>query len=400
MAISKTSRVIYAAKKFVTGLTDVTANIRREGVSAATGVSLLEISNGEYELILTPTLLNGYGGAGFYDFYINSASEDAPAIASKYITENDNDDIIAQLTTVEGKIDTLDGKIDVIDSEVGAIQTDVTSIKVTVEDTNDEVKDVSHGLSPLKTLIDAIQDSVDNISNVTRFSAPVPGYLIRPGSGNKRYKIPVRLYDLNGNPEDPDSNQIQLLIKDESGTSRDSYIVGFTTQPHYINRTGIGIYDFELDIPSTAELEQLLFEFKYLEDTVAFSQVAVSEVVREVQTSGLALETTAQAILTDTDDMQPRIGDIQTKINSATFGLSALKDLIDIVDTNVDGIASELANATYGLSALKDLIDGKASQVSVNTANTHLTDVKGVGWDSDDSLKKISDRVYNGGVAV
>lgn len=390
----KNTRIIYTAKNFTTGLADVTADIRRDGVSVATGVALSDIGNGRYELLLTPALITSYGGAGFFDFLINSASKNLPAVAGKWILENDEDDLQSQIASIDTKIDTIDSNLD-------AAILDISSIKTTVEDTNTEVNDGSHGLANLKTLIDAIQSSVTNISNVTRFSAPIPKPLVRPETGTKTYKIPVTMYDNNGNMEDPDSNQIQLSIADESGNSRDSLIVGFAAQPHYITRNAQGDYEFEIQLDNTTALEQLNFKFNYLEATVPLVQYATTEVTLDVAASGLALETTAQSILADTAAMQPQVADIQTKVNDATYGLAALKTLLDTIAGYTDSVEGELANATYGLAALRTQMDLKASQSSVNTLQSDVTAVKGTGFNgTEDSLAAISDRVFSGGYAV
>jgi len=390
----KNARFIYTAKNFKTGLTDVTADIRRNGVSVATGVALSELTGGRYELLLTPANLTTYGGSGYYDVFINSASKNAPAIGAKWILENDSDDIEAHLVGIEAKIDTAN-------TVVGGIASDVTSVKATVEDSNTKINDGTIGLANLKALIDTIQSSVTNIQNVTRFSAPIPVPMARPSTGSKKYKVPVYLYDTNGNMEDPDLDQIQLQISDESGNVRDNLITGFTVQPHYIIKDSVGQYHFELDILNTTALEQLNFKWTYDENAITLVQTNTTEIIEDIAQAGVALESTAQDILADTADMQPKIVDIQTKINSATFGLSALKDLLNIIDGNTDTLEVELSNATYGLSALRTQLDLKASQSSVNALQSNLDSSQGVGFDTNtDSQKAVSDRIYTGGQAI
>lgn len=377
----KTQRLIYTAKNFEAGLTDVTASIRRNGASVATGVALSEVSLGRYELVLSPATITGYGGAGYFDFYINSASKSAPATASRWILENDEDDLRAGQLAVEAKVD-------IIDTNVDAIKADVQS--------------GTFGLAALKALIDSVQSSVSNIQNATRFVAAIPANLIKPSSGSTSYRIPIRVYNGAGALEDPDTNSVAVSITDESGNDKTSYLAGFVAGPVNATRTGVGVYYIDMAIPSTADLEQLNFNFAYSEASVAISAVRTSQVISDTQASGFALETTAQDILTDTADMQPRVNDIQTKINSATFGLSALKDLIDILDLNVDSTLAAVNNGTYGLSAIKTALDSKASQASVTAVQTTLdSDVKGTGFsNTTDSLKAISDRIYTGGEAV
>ena len=56
----------------------------------------------------------------------------------------------------------------------------------------------------------AIQTSVDDIGNNTRFSATIPT-LERPSTGAVGYRIRVNLEDTNGNPEDPDETSIRSI---------------------------------------------------------------------------------------------------------------------------------------------------------------------------------------------
>jgi len=238
----KDTRFIYTAKNSLTGLSDVTARVRRNGVyvlgSDVTPINLVEVDNGRYELILTAVQLGTAGGLGWYDIYVDSASKSAPASAGRYIHEDDTDDLETHLTAVEAKIDIID--------------TNVDSIKTTVKNSNTILNDAGYGNANLKALIDAVQNTVSNISNVTRFSAPLPKPLVKLETGTKTYKIPINFYNTNGSMEDPDNDQIQIQIADESGNIRDSYLQGFTVQPYYATKNALGDYEFILEIPDTA----------------------------------------------------------------------------------------------------------------------------------------------------
>lgn len=380
----KTERIYYTSRNFRTGLADVTARIRKDGVNVASGVALTEVDSvnqpGVYVLTLSPATITGYGGVGLYEFYINSVTKDAPAVTAKYINASNTDDLETHLSAVEVKIDD--------------VQTKVTANKATLESG-------TFGLAALKSLIDSVQAAVSTIQNNTNFSAAILPESIKPGSGTNTYRVPINVYDTQGNMEDPDSNQILVSITNEAGTDRSSYLAGYVSGPVAATRDAQGQYRIDYSIPDTAPEEMLIFKFDYQEGAVQRIQTRTSEVILEVQPAGFALELTAQDILTDTADMQPRVSDIQTKINSATFGLSALKDLIDILDTNVDSIKATVENATYGLANLKTVLDTKASQVSVDGIQTDVTAVKGASFDTGtDSLKAISDRVYTGGKAI
>ena len=390
----KNQRFIYTAKNFTTGLADVTANIRRNGVSAATGVSLADIGNGNYELLLTPALQTTYGGEGYYDVYVNSASKDAPALAARWLLENDSSDNEIHLQAIETKIDALAAAQLVT-------QGDVTSIKATVEDSNTILNDASHGNANLKALLDAIQSVTTNISNVVRFNAAVLPQLIRKEVGSKTYKVPVYIYDNAGNMEDPDNSEVALTIKNSAGIVRDTLITGFVTQPHYIVKNATGDYYFELTIPDTAAIEPLNFEFSYSEAAIPLVHNKSSEIVLEAQASGLALEATSQLILTDTADIQPKVTTILGILQDAAHGNAALKALLDTIDGNTDGVEAELADAVHGLPALRTQLDLKASQSSVNILQSSVNSTQGAGFvEGEDSLEAISERVYQGGRAI
>lgn len=429
----KTRYFVYSAKKFQTGLTDVTAKVRRNGVyvlgTNTTPLALTELDNGRYQLALNDTQFQTAGGAGDYQIDVDSASKSAPATLVREITENDADTIYALQQIIDGKVDALDAKVDIVDAnvdqalvDIAAVKADTGSIKITVEDTNSEVKNPTTGLVNIKALVDALQSSVDNISNVTRFQGPVPKKLLRPDVGTKSYIVPLRIFDSNGNLEAPDGN-LTVTVKNSAGTDRTAdYINGATGTAHVLAPISTGVYEMQIDIASTDPDEPLNFEFNYVEETLPQSQVTTSEIIPEsTDNTGLALEATAQSILSDTNAilidtaaMQPQVADIQSVVNNVTYGLAALKGLIDTIDTVVDSNNAELVNATYGLAAIKTALDGKASQASVDAvalaladkasqasvdaAQADLTAIKGAGYvEADHSLKAIGDSVYSGG---
>lgn len=397
MAITRSHRVVYTARNAQTGLADVVAKVRRNGVyvlgTGTTPLPLTELDNGRYELVLSAAQLNLAGGAGFYDFYINSSSKDAPATKAEYIAEKNEDDLSTHLGTIETKVDS-------IQADTNDLQVNMASVKATVESTNTEVISPLHGLAQLKSYLDAIQSAVSNIQNSTRFVATIPDQLVRPQTGLRRYRSEIRLFDTAGNMEDPDANTITVSVKDESGNSRNSYLVGSVSGSTVAaTRDSQGIFHIDLDIPNTADIEQLSIYYNYNENGLAQSQVRTTQVLEEVQASGLALEATSQDILLDTADMQPRVLDIQNKVNDANYGLSALKVLLDAITIDAQASVDYLTNATFGLSAIKNLVDTKASQASITALDTKVdNEILGTGHNpTTDSLKGISDRIFFGG---
>ena len=160
---------VYSANKFQTGLTDVTARVRRNGVyvlgTDVTPLALTELDNGRYQLVLTAAQIVTAGGAGSFQIDVDSASKSAPATATRIITEHDEDDIITELAAIDAKIDiidtvvdgidtqldTVEGKVDVIDSNVDQALLDIADVKTVVDSTNTEVTSGTHGNSALRS---------------------------------------------------------------------------------------------------------------------------------------------------------------------------------------------------------------------------------------------------------
>jgi predicted nucleic acid-binding Zn-ribbon protein len=396
MAITREQRVKYLARNGRTGLTNVTAIIRRNGVAVlgtdTTPLPLVEIGNGQYELVLSAAQLNSAGGAGWFDFYINSATRNAPGIKGFYITEANEDDLAAKQIVIEGKIDA-------IASDVTTIASNVTSIKTTVEDTNTEVKSPTHGLSEIKNVVDALQNAIGQIQNNTRFTTTMPVEMVIKSAGVSTYRVWAALFDTAGNLEDPDG-AITVSLQNDQGAVRNDYLKNSVAgAPVDMTPDSTGIFYIDLEIPDTASEEQLITFFDYVENTIPLKQVKTSNLVQEVNASGLALEATSQSIKTTVETMGPQVADIQTKINDASIGLAAIKNAITGVQTTVDANNTLLSDGTVGLAALKAALDLKASQTSVDDLNTLLTnDVKGTGFDqTEDSLAAISDRTFFGG---
>lgn len=399
MAITRDERFIYLARNATTGLTDVVAVVRRNGVEVlgtdTTPLPLVEMDSGRYELVLTAAQLNTAGGAGEYDVYINSATKNAPGLGYRKITENNEDDLEAHITIVEGKIDA-------IQADLTLVKSDVTSIKGTVEDTNTEVKSPTHGLSEIKNVVDALETAIGQIQNNTRFTVTLPTQMVILSSGVKAYRVWAALFDTAGNLEDPDGN-ITVSIQNDQGASRNDYlkdsVAGSTVD---MTKDSVGIYYVDVEIPDTAIEEQNVYFFDYVENTIALRQVKTTNLIQEVNASGLALEATSQSIKTVVDTMAPQIVDIQNKINDAGFGLSAIRNAITAVQTVVDNNNNLLTDGTVGLAALKAILDTKSSQASVDAIDTKIdADVKGTGFDqAEDTLHQISGRVFFGGQTV
>ena len=396
----KTQYVVYNARNFTTGLTDVTANVFKDAstVAVATGLALAELNasdaEGRYTLTLTPTQINSFGGVGTYIIKINSASKNAPATAKLVIQANDNDDLEAHLSVVEGKIDTLT-------SNISALQGDMTSVKATVEDTNTEVKDGVTGLGAIKALIDTALSGIGSIQQSTRTVVGFPTQLVTPSTGSEVYKVLINIYNTSGSLEDPDTNLVNVSLQNAGGLDRGNLFTGGGASPKAATRLATGKYEIELTVPAGTTHEQINMLVDYTENTTPLQAVRSANIVSSVDASGLAQQITVQAVLDDTSVMQPQVADIQSQVNSASHGLSILKASLDALDVIVQSNSNVLLSPTIGNQAIMDAIALTASQTSVNNVIADLSLIKGVGFDTAvDSMKQISDRQFTGGSAV
>lgn len=114
------------------------------------------------------------------------------------------------------------------------------------------------------------QASVDAIQNNTRFVGVVPPILKLPDSGSKEYPFYANLFDTAGNPEDPDSNTLNIRIETTSG--------GIVVATTAMTRLGQGRYKFSYTVNSTDEERPLAVFFEYLENGISFQQVRMTEV--------------------------------------------------------------------------------------------------------------------------
>lgn len=125
----------------------------------------------------------------------------------------------------------------------------------------------------LETTSQTILSEVENIQNNTNFVGIVPTPIIKPESGTKNYKFIARLYDTEGNPEDPDSNSMTIRADDTSGVQI------FAAQP--MTRTNVGQYEYTRSISDLETEQPWVMHFEYDENVVAFDQVRTTEVVAE-----------------------------------------------------------------------------------------------------------------------
>lgn len=366
--------VLYAAKNFVSGKT-ITLDVRNgSDTLTVTGGSVPEIgSTGLYGTSFTPATTGEFKVL----IYENSNKQ---AAASIKITAHDIESVGGDVTSIKALVEGANG-LAAIKGVVDANATKLTDIQgagfSTGTDSLKQIKDY---------LVNTIQSSISNIQNSTLTAVSLPTVLEQPESGTTSFKVYVNVYNSSGASVNADSDNIAVLVTNESGTARDvniltASIVGpaqaaYVSGQRYLKKESTGRYSFVYQVSTSHALEGLNFDFNY----------AVSSVTRNLDRS-----TTVVDDLPDFAQVAADTAATQAAVSSGTFGLSALKTLIDTfsarfnnggdvetrfdtIEGYVDTVEGLLNNGTFGLSALKTLID--AITTTLGTVNTNVGLIK------------------------
>lgn len=416
----KTEFVYYRARNDKIGLVVLIEDAQKNGVdiTGLNGLVLIEVDSlnqpGLYRINLTDAILIGANvlatPGDVLELYINGqgAGNSAPAVHKFRATAKDLDDLSSEIGVVSGKIDVVDGVVDDILVDTADMQPRVIDTQSKVTDNKGNIESVTFGLSALKALIDAVQSTVNGISNVTRFSASLAPELIIPPAGNTDSRVFMHLTDNIGNLEDPDANQIEVTAFDAVGNDVTATHLIFGGQVDNGGgkvdavRDSLGQYRIDVRVPTGTAIGVLTLKFEYTEGGADIASSRATLLVDDVQSSGAALESTSQIILTDTNEIQQLVTD-------GVVGLAAIKALlvgvdvkVDTIDGIVDAILADVQSGVFGLEVMKTAVDTKSSQASVDAVTTNIdTNVKGAGFDNaEDTLHQISTRVFTGGVTI
>ena len=362
--------VLYAAKNFHSGKT-VTIDVRNGSDSlVVTGGSMPEIgSTGLYGTTFTPATTGE-----FKVIVYENASK--VAAASMKSTSYDIESVGGDVTSIKSLVEGSSGLV-AIKGVVDANATKLTDIQgsgfATGTDSLKQIKDY---------LVNTIQASISGIQNSTLTAVSLPTILEQPESGTTNFKIYVNVYNSAGASVNADSDDIAVLVTNEAGTSRDTNIqtasivgpaqAAYVSGQRYLKKESTGRYSFVYQVSSSHALEALNFDFNY----------AVSSVTRNVDRSATVMDD-----LPDLSTIASDTSSTQAIVSNVTYGLSALKTLIDTfsarfnnggdvevrfdaIEGYVDQVEGYLTNGTFGLSALKTLIDN--IQTTSNTINTKV----------------------------
>lgn len=264
------------------------------------------------------------------------------------------------LSALEVKLMAVDTVVDNTYSLIGApagvsVSADVAAIKAETAliktDTTNLINTI--GTPAYGTVVADIADiasKVGGIQNNTRTTVAILDELELPPTGQTYfYRIQLNNFDTAGNMEAPDSPPTVAVVS-FAGTSRTGNLVDDAGGP---SATMIldseGRYHIRYKVTDAhAVNEGLLFTFDIIEGGVTRKIDRVARVVEEISSTFTSTDRSNLGdILTDTADMQPKLGtpagaSISADIASIQSGTNSIESKVDILDTNVDAVVSEL----------------------------------------------------------
>jgi len=345
----------------------------------------------------------------------------------------------AELDTAETNIIS---EIDANETKIDSVQTTANNIETDTQDIQTQIGTAGAGLTDLggmstamkaevQTECDDALDAYDSgngvakessvlaIQNSTRFVGVAPSYILIKASGDRIFKISARLYDTSGNPEDPDvqdgAPQIAIIGRSVNGAANktafyddEAASTPATASTAYspslkMNRIGAGIFETYYKLPDTESPDNWVWTFNYAESSVEFEPERTTTVADQdpsvvnaniTQWDGNAvtgdgdwaeLQTTADNIETDTQDLQTQIG-------TAGAGLTDLGGMSTGMKAEVNAEA-DTALSDIKLDHLVAVADGDDPVDNSIIAKLAASDGDWSGFDnSTDSLEAIRDR--------
>lgn len=329
--------ILYSERTFASGKT-ITAKVYNDSDVEISGspFTLLEIDNkGIYGTSFTPTTIGQY-----------------------------------KIVVLEGttKMSAASIKISTYDIEsVGGDTTSILSMLSDMEGTSFlSNNDSLHAIKDY--LVGTIQASISQIQNNTLTAVALSTQLLIPTTSTVSYPFYVNVYDEQGlmaDPYDQDSSTghsyISISVTNQLGVDRTANLSNLDTSSYggkkWLTRLSTGRYTGSYDVATTHSKELLNFSFAY--------KHAVSEADRVVDRSTY--------VTAELDD-STKIDAIEATVNNVTYGLSAVKTLIDNYQT-INQV--DLTNIENKVDIESGLISSLTSTVNtintnVNTANTNI----------------------------
>lgn len=308
------------------------------------------------------------------DATVSSRASEANATSNK-------NDVISEVDDNETKIDNLQGDMDDV-----------------------------HGKLPSGDIAD--EASVIAIQNNTRFSSSPPTPVVI-GSGDVIFKISCGLFDTDGNPEDPDTQESVVLMAikaraingqadktaffdDEGGITGATASSTYGTPYVRMVRTSTGRFETYYKLPSTEDPDNWTFTFKYAENSVEFvRERGISIVGADITTVTLddsnankdiiidAIKqrgnVTAPATNTIMQDLVDEIDENETKIDS----VQSTADDIDAKTTNLPSDPASESNATANRNQIISEVDDNETAIGGVQSTADDIDAKTTNLPSD-----------------
>lgn len=224
--------------------------------------------------------------------------------------------------------------------------------------------------------------------------------------------IQIPLMNADGTPAIGETTGLSTKIIKPDGTVLSGYTEATFTEP---NSDGTYNVSFPSNAPAKAfTLEDQANPYSLTLDssTADVEPTTIPIWITSQYPWETSLESTTQAIsgdmaLDDTVAKEDTLdattlalsGDIQSindEITDGTYGLSALKTLIDGLDTQLDSLALEATSLSISgdIQTLQDIVEAIDIELDGLATEATLTAIKGAGFDTGThSLKQIKDRI-------
>jgi len=244
-----------------------------------------------------------------------------------------------------------------------------------------------------------IVSEISEIQNSPQMRLIIPTAIDLPVVGDKYVEVFGYMYDTAGNPEDPDSNDFAVKLVDISGNDESSFYddsggitpatVSAIDGTYYkMVRISEGVYHTFLKVTTTDDREELYLKGKVEEDAILL-QFAIPTRIGSVPADVTYIRSKVDDIETDTQDIQSQVG-------TAGAGLSAIPDMS--LDSTVSKEATAAKDATVAkettigtpsatvsadISAIKTVVDDIETdtqdlQAQIGTAGDGLTAIPGM----------------------
>lgn len=294
----------------------------------------------------------------------------------------------ADLATVDSVVDAIKAVTDLL-PDAGALTSLATAAALATVDTvvdgiQSDLDNSTDGLGALKTLIDSVQSSVSAIQNNTRLTTSIAQEVDIPETGSVYNKFFVNLYDTSANKEDPDSDDIAVVLTSFDGTDLTATRCFKTATGTALDastefsglaklaKDSTGRYYFFYKSTSTDTPETLNVQLRYKEATVENNADRSLRVVEELGDAGATLAN-QQTIISDIADVQSDVTAIKAKTDNFPADLATDLATIDTVVDAIKAVTDLLpdAGALTSLATAADLavVDGNVDAIKAKTDN-------------------------------